>query len=230
MTTDPQDAALAELTAAPNYQAWLSGLARPHLGDHALEVGAGLGDYAATWLADGLTAITLTEADPARLEALRERFRSDPRVHVEAIDLLDPPDREYSAMVAFNVFEHIDDHVGALRAAHSLVRSGGEVFILVPAFPFAYSAFDAEIGHFRRYTRAVLRDAMQEAGLIDVQVRYLNAPGLLAWFVGMRLLRMRPVGGAVGLWDKAVVPTVRFIERRWSPPFGQSCIGVARVP
>src|SRR5215218_1906751 len=85
-----QSQTLESVASAVNYHAWLTDLARPHLGDHPLELGSGLGDYARTWLHGGLAEITVTEADPDRLAVLRDRFAGDHRVHVGAIDVLRP--------------------------------------------------------------------------------------------------------------------------------------------
>jgi hypothetical protein len=121
--------------------------------------------------------------------------------------------------------------VGALRAAHRIVRPGGAVVVIVPAFPFAMGRFDREVGHVRRYTKQSLRRAYESAGLTIEELYYLNAPGLLAWFIGMRLLRMTPRDGVtVRLWDRVVVPIARRIESRWRPPFGQSLVARGRVP
>ena len=133
--------------------------------------------------------------------------------------------------MAFNVLEHIPDHVQALRAAHRLVRPGGRVIMLVPAFEFAMSRFDRTVGHVRRYTKRSLAQAFRDAGLEPELVHYVNAPGLPAWFVGMRLLGMTPGEGPVlRVWDSVVVPAARAVESRVRPPFGQSVFAVGIVP
>jgi hypothetical protein len=104
------------------------------------------------------------------------------------------------------------------------------VVVFVPAFPFAMSEFDRAIGHHRRYTKAAARRAFAGAGLRVEELRYVNAPGLAAWTVGMRFLRMRPREGVVLRgWDRAVVPVARRIEKRLPPPFGQSLLAVGRT-
>jgi 8-oxo-dGTP pyrophosphatase MutT (NUDIX family) len=91
------------------------------------------------------------------------------------------------------------------------------------------SRFDRAIGHVRRYTVASMREAYEEAGLTVERCHYVNAPGLLAWFVGMRVLRMTPKDGPVmRLWDGQVVPRVRRWESRHTAPFGQSVLAVGR--
>ena len=229
--SDLQTQTLESLTSAVNYHRWLTDLARPHLGDHPLELGSGLGDYADTWLADGVPEITVTEIDPARAAVLHDRFRDRPEVHVRTIDVLSPPPGTHSAFVAFNVLEHIPDDVGALSAAHTLLRPGGAVVMFVPAFQLAMSRFDREVGHVRRYTRRSLRKTVEAAGLEVDDVRYVDMPGLPAWIIGMRLLRMTPGDGAVvRLWDRDVVPVARLVEARIRAPFGKSLLAVAHVP
>jgi hypothetical protein len=226
-----QTVSLESLSEAKRYHQWLTDLAFPHLGDHPVEIGSGLGGYAMTWLEDGLPAITVTERDESRLGVLKSTFGDDPRVTVSDLDVFTPPQGDHSAMVAMNVLEHIEDHVGALRAAHTLLRPGGRVIMFVPAFQFAMSRFDRAIGHYRRYTVPSLRGVYEAAGLEVESIHYVNAPGLLAWFTGMRLLRMTPkYGPTVKVWDSAVVPVARAIETRVRPPFGQSVFAVGRVP
>jgi SAM-dependent methyltransferase len=226
-----QSEVLESLTSAVNYNKWLTDLAAPHLGDWPIELGSGLGDYAQTWLDSGTPRFTTTEIDPLRLKELRSRFAADSRVEVEELDIQHPAEGEHSALVAFNVLEHIPDHIQALRAAHTLLRPGGLVIIFVPAFSFAMSRFDRSVGHVRRYTKLELLNAFTSAGLEPVESRYVNMPGLPAWVVTMRLLRGEPHDGPLlTLWDKRVIPVARQWESRHRPPFGQSVFAVARVP
>ena len=229
--TELQSEILESIASAVNYHDWLTSLASPYLGDHPIELGSGLGDYAQTWLDRGVPMITTTELDPSRLAFLRSRFADDSRVLVRSIDVLAPPSASHSSFVAFNVLEHIPDHVEVLRAAHTLVRPGGYVIVFVPAFGFAMGSFDRKVGHVRRYTVGGLLETLSAAGLEGERARYVNLPGLPAWFVGMRLLRMTPSDGwTLRSWDRHVIPRARAWEERHHVPFGQSVFGVARVP
>jgi len=221
---------LESLASAHNYNAWLASLALPYLGDDPIEVGSGRGDHAALWLAAGAPRITLTDNDPVMLGELRARFADDDRVEVAEVDFENGGERRHSTLVAFNVLEHIEDDTAALRSAAGMLAGGGRVVLIVPAFPFAMSRFDREIGHWRRYTVDTMRSTLRGAGLEPELVRYLNAPGLAAWVVGMKWLRLRPHDGvALRVWDSVVVPPARALERRWRPPFGQSVLAVART-
>src|SRR5439155_2141382 len=121
--------------------------------------------------------------------------------------------------VALNVLEHIEDDVAALRGACRLVRARGAVVTFVPAFPFAAGRFDRMIGHARRYTRATIAAAYEAAGLNVDSTRYVNAPGLLAWFISVRLLSHRPGSGPLlRAWDLKVIPLLRRTEHRFARP------------
>jgi SAM-dependent methyltransferase len=225
-----QSSVLEDLAEAVNYRRWLVELGLPYLTGPTLEVGSGRGDYAADWANRGV-AMTASEADPGRLAALRDRFRDDPRVAVRELAVPIDIVTNYAAVVAYNVLEHVPDDLAALRAFFGLLRPGGRVVLIVPAMSALMSRFDRLIGHQRRYRVKQLAETIQRAGLDLEQLHYVNAPGALAWFVGMRLLGMTPAAGPLlRTWDSAVIPVARRLERRWAPPFGQSLFAVATRP
>lgn len=225
-----QTQVLEDLEGAANWRRWLCDLALPYLGDDPLEVGSGTGYYGEE-LAHHLPSLTVSEADPRRLVTLRERFADHDRVRVRPLHVPISERGEHSAVVSFNVLEHIPDDTAALASFAGLVRPGGAVVVLTPAGPFAMSPFDREIGHVRRYSRRSLVAAATAAGLTVEEVRHINAPGLIAWIVAMRLLRRRP-GASVAqrVWDARIIPLIRRVEAHVRVPFGQTLLLVARVP
>jgi SAM-dependent methyltransferase len=225
-----QHSVLEALEGARNYNTWIASLVAPHLGDDPLEIGSGTGTFASLWLDGGLPRLTVSETDSAMVERLEKRFSDDARVTVRELDLLSAPSGQHSSVVAINVLEHIEDDVAGLTAAARLTQPGGAVVVFVPAFQFAMSRFDRALGHYRRYTKDSLRRALADAGLQVKELEYVNAPGLVAWTIGMRLLRMSPREGVVlRSWDRAVVPTTRRLEARWRPSFGQSLLAAGSV-
>jgi ubiquinone/menaquinone biosynthesis C-methylase UbiE len=219
---------LDELSAAVNYREVLVGLSLPWLGEHAVEIGSGNGDYARSW-ADKGQRITVTEALESRLSLLRERFGDNPLVDVEEMLLPSDTEATYSAAIAYNVIEHIDDDVAALASMRRLVRVGGYVTIIVPAFKIGMSDFDRKIGHFRRYRIEMVEEKMRAAGLEPVSVRYINFIGLVMWVLLVRLLRQPPRNSAaLRLYDRLVVPVVARLESKITFPFGQSVFAVGQ--
>jgi len=219
---------LDELTAAVNYRNVLVGLSLPWLGEHAVEIGSGNGDYASSWAEKG-QRLTVTEALESRLSVLRDRFDDNPLIDVQ--EMLLPSDKEatYSVAIAYNVLEHIEDDVAALASMRRLVRVGGHVVVIVPAFEVGMSDFDRKIGHFRRYRTEMVEEKMRAAGLKPVSTRYINFIGLVMWVLLVRVLRQPPRNSAaLRLYDRLVVPVVAKLESKVKFPFGQSVFAVGQ--
>src|SRR5262249_60774287 len=104
--------------------------------DGTIEGGSGLGDYALEW-ADRVPKLTATEADPERLVRLKERMDDHPGVHVRELLLPTEERAGHTAAVSYNVLEHIEDHVGALKSMAGLGRAGGAGGLVVPGVMFA---------------------------------------------------------------------------------------------
>ena len=217
------------LAECRNHRKWFADFARPYLGDHPIEIGSGLGDYAREWIP--LTEhFTVTDADESLVIGLKE-MAGHSNVDVRQVLLPSTARADHSCLISYNVLEHIDDHVGALRSMAGLVRPGGYIVLVCPAFPFAMSPVDIATGHVRRYTRRSMTAALTEAGLEVIDVRYANSLGLLCYYAFTSLLRKQPSKGVtMTFYDRRLVPVVRFAERLIKrPPFGQSVIAVARV-
>jgi len=225
-----QSEVLEGLSMCKNHRKWFAGFAVPYLGEHPIEVSAGLGDYAEEWFAH-VPRMTVSEVEPDRLVALKERFGNDTNMDVRELMLPASEPANYSAAVSYNVLEHIEDDIGALRSMGELVRPGGHVIIVVPAFQWAMSPADIATGHVRRYTKKSMRAAMTAAGLEIVKLHYANTFGLFGYVLTTKVLRLMPgPGRLVWVYDSLVAPLTRWAERIVTPPFGQSVVAVARVP
>jgi len=225
-----QSEVLEGLATAVNHRRWFVELALPYLGDDPIEIGSGLGDYALEW-SERMPRFTATEADPERLVRLKERMVDHPTVNVREMLLPTEDTGTYSAAVSYNVLEHIEDHVGALQSIKQLVRPGGKIVLIVPAFMFAMSQVDIDTGHVRRYTKKTMRAALEDAGLVVEKLHYANALGLLGYYMATSVFKLAPKEGAmVKIYDTLVLPVTKFAEKLMKPPFGQSVFAVARVP
>jgi SAM-dependent methyltransferase len=214
------------------YRAFQLELIGRHCGPTVLEVGAGLGEFAAQFR--GLRRHVVTDLDPGCVSAMAERFRDRPEVEARQFDLTHGPadlGAKVSTVVAINVLEHIEDDSGALRTLAALVEPGGRIVLWVPGYQQLYGDFDRAVGHVRRYTPTTLRTAIAGAGLRPEDVRPVNLLGGIAWWLTVRrggVAQPRPA--LVRTYDRFVVPVTRTLERRVTPPFGQSVLGVAVLP
>ncbi|MGH7592134.1 MAG: class I SAM-dependent methyltransferase [Gemmatimonadales bacterium] len=229
---DPAGAETLEIMSmAPRYNRWQYSVIAPWIGQRVLEVGAGVGNISTHIVAAGRARVVLTDTDPWYRGELQRRFSGRPEVAVESLTLPDAaaaarlaPHR-LDTVVALNVVEHIDDHVGALRTMRELVLPGGRVIILVPAMPSLYGTLDRELGHFRRYTRDTLSAAYQSAGLRVERLAWFNRVGTVGWWFNARVRRAGRIPlGQLKAFD-LLVPFLR-LERLVPMSFGLSLIAV----
>jgi len=222
---------LDPLSLARNYYDMILGYFDGHVGSTVVEVGAGIGTFAAYLLErHAVQSLTLVEPAVNNFPVLRERFAGDNRVglfHGYLDDL--PAGACPDTVVAVNVLEHVPDDAQFLHAAHRLLANGGKLLLFVPAQPWAYGSLDRAFGHVRRYTKPSLHALLAEAGFGILRCRHVNCIGLLPWLVWGRLLKrtsLSPRG--IVLFDRLIVPWLSRIERRWEPPIGQSIVAVAQ--
>jgi SAM-dependent methyltransferase len=230
---DYSGAELDALAEARNYYGWISGRFAPYLGERVVEAGAGIGTFAGHLL-ERRPGIRLLAIEPAdnNYPALSARFAGDERVttrHGYLDQTLDAASAD--SVVAVNVMEHVPDDAGFLANAQRVLVPGGHLLLFVPALPALFGTLDRAFEHHRRYLRPGLAARLRTAGLEPLEVRYMNLPGVAAWWVSGKLLRRTTVTPRdARLYDRWVVPWVRALESRWSPPLGQSLLAIARKP
>jgi SAM-dependent methyltransferase len=132
-------------------------------GAEILEIGAGLG--ALGFRLARRYDYTGLEQDPQSCAVAAKRLASLGRGRVihGAEDTL-PSNSTFDVVCAFEVLEHIEDDLAALRRWRSLLRPGGLVLLSTPAHQHRFGAADVMAGHFRRYGRDELASRLTEAG------------------------------------------------------------------
>jgi SAM-dependent methyltransferase len=190
------------------------------------EVGAGIGTFSDRILAAGAERLLAVEPEPGAAAVLEERLGGDPRVTIVREQLPSAPSLSSGAfdlVVCQNVLEHIDDDVAALRTLGAALRPVGRLALLVPAHPRLFGQLDRTFGHYRRYTRASLTQAVEAAGLQIVDLRSFNLLGIPGWW-SKKLLRSEELGrGSLAVYD-ALVRFWRPIENRILVPWGLSLV------
>ena len=220
---------LEQLTG--NYADWIVDLMRPHLGTSVLEIGAGHGTITER-LADGDRDVIASDPSARCVDMLRDRFAARSDIDVVEGDAGSAANgRRVDTAVLVNVIEHIPDDVDALRELYAALEPGGRVVVFAPALPALFGPFDRRVGHLRRYTRSTLATALSRAGFDVPTAHYVNAPGLLAWWLVVRQLKGSPTqGGLAGIYDRTVVPWARRVEAATPPRLGQSVFAIGQKP
>jgi 2-polyprenyl-3-methyl-5-hydroxy-6-metoxy-1,4-benzoquinol methylase len=222
---------LLTVQEARRYSDHVFNLFRPYIGKQVLEVGCGIGTMTARLL-DAAERVVALEPNPHCASRTREVLGTHPRLTlheatIEACDRDHLQAQRFDTVYCSNVLEHIEDDVAALRTFRDMVVPGGNVLIFVPAIPAAYGPLDAELGHFRRYTKATLRLAFADAGLELRVLRYTNPIGLAGWMFNAHVTKSRIHSPAqMRLFDALVAPWALPLEKAINPPIGLSLVAV----
>ncbi|HEX4307231.1 MAG TPA: class I SAM-dependent methyltransferase [Solirubrobacterales bacterium] len=200
-----------------------------------LEVGPGIGTFSERLLERPIEHLLAMEPSEPCVERLNREYGSNERVTVLAESLPGAPglrseDGTVDFILCQNVLEHIGDDQGALEDMAVVLKPGGRLHLLVPANPRLYGPLDESYAHFRRYTKAVVRERLMLAGLEIDDLYFFNALGIPGWWVQNRRGTDAEISsGSLKVYE-ALLKVWKPIEKRWRPPVGLSIIARARKP
>jgi 2-polyprenyl-3-methyl-5-hydroxy-6-metoxy-1,4-benzoquinol methylase len=229
---------LLAISKADAFNKWMYETISPYLKGSILEIGSGIGNISGYFLQHS-QAITLSDLRENYIDALKNHFSDHSVISgILNIDLVHPEfSKTYKAyadsfdgLFALNVIEHIKDDAAALENAVSLLKPGGTMVILVPAYQWLYNVLDRDLHHYRRYSAKTLKLKMAEAGLLVEKTFYFNALGTAGWLVSGSLLKRRNISPQqMNLFNK-IVPLARLLDLLLARSFGLSVICVGRKP
>jgi SAM-dependent methyltransferase len=220
--------------AALNWKRYWSERIRPYLSGDVLEVGSGIGANAPVLDRGGIGRWVCLEPDPQLMARLAWSLdqRGGGRRYQTVCGTLATLDagEQFDTIIYLDVLEHIQNDRGELSTAALRLRPGGRIIVLSPAHQWLFTPFDAAIGHFRRYNRAMLQ-AISPASLEIEQLIYLDSVGLTASVANRILLRRSmPTKGQLRFWDNWMIPVSRVLDKLLLYSVGKSIIAVWRKP
>lgn len=208
------------ISEANNFNRWMFDTIKLHCSGEILEIGSGIGNISQYFIEEG-ASISLSDLDEDYFPRLQKQFGE--RENLKGIYQIDLADKNleknhpeligsFNTVFALNVVEHIPDHEQALKNAFKLLRNGGKVVILVPAFQSLFNQFDEQLDHQRRYTVKTLRSLIQGNGFNVKHSVYFNFIGMLGWFISGNVLRKKMIpGGQMKIYN-SLVPLWKIID------------------
>jgi len=184
---------LDSLAQTPRFNRWLADTIQPYVGNHVLEIGAGIGNLS-LFLAARRKSYTASDIDEEHMARLRVRFTHRPNFSLMRCDLSSPDDfasveARADTVICLNVLEHIKDDAVGLRNIARALLPGGTAIVLVPQDQSVYGTLDEVLGHYRRYSETELRQKMEAAGFQVDQVLHFNRVTRPGWWLNGRLLK-----------------------------------------
>lgn len=223
------------LGALKNYRDYQYNLVGKHIGKRILEVGSGDRGFTAEIAKHHPEMEKFVSLEPS--EGLYKQhlntYRFPQKMQFYNEDLFNVKPETYGSfdtVVFIHVLEHIEDDRKALDHTASLLDSGGKVLIEVPALPFLFSVHDELLGHYRRYTKAMLKKAVDTEKYRIERLWYSDPIGVAGSFLFFKVLKKKLNTGEGadlvkqqgGIYDKYVIPFEKKVERYVTFPFGLS--------
>ena len=223
---------LETIARADKFNKWMFDTIYPYCNGRILEIGSGIGNISQFFINTN-ASITLSDIRENYCTHLKERFSHAPTLDdILLINLTDPDfeekyqqfEKTFDTVFALNVIEHIEDDFLALRNCSFLLKDGGTLLILVPAYQSLYCSFDLELGHYRRYTRKSLRKVFEENYFHIKHSSYFNIMGILGWVLSGKILKKKTIPeGQMGIYNK-LVPVFKIVDKIFLKAFGLSVI------
>jgi len=211
------------------YTQWTYEQILPMLKGDILEVGSGIGTYSKNMINDfPESMITLSEISSSYIADLKKFVSKN--VSISKLDLNIKEDYEnigyekFDSIIAINVLEHVENDNFALEHIFKMLKKNGQACILVPSHKFLYNTIDANIGHFRRYTKKELRNKIEKTDFKIVKMYYFNPLGILGWYLNGTIWKDKKINDTLWKTYDKVLPISKIIDLLLSKTCGVSLI------
>jgi dTDP-4-dehydrorhamnose reductase len=147
------------------------------------------------------------------------------------------PDNTFDSILILDVLEHLEDESWAMKEIERVLKPGGNVIIMVPAYMFLWGVQDEVAHHYRRYTKSrLLKRVRETTSLSTLRSSYFNT-FLFLPITGVRLVsRLFRLKGRQSDFDInnewmnktffAIFNTERKLLKKMKFPFGVSILAV----
>jgi 2-polyprenyl-3-methyl-5-hydroxy-6-metoxy-1,4-benzoquinol methylase len=210
---------------------WMYQTIEPYCKGVTLEIGSGIGNISEFFVTNKYD-ISVSDLRENYRTILKDKFKL-PDNKVLDLDIVDPDFdtksknllNTFDSVFSLNVVEHIKDDNLAIKNMVKLLKPGGNLVILVPAYQALYNNFDTTLEHYRRYNKKSLTTLMGNYGEI-ISAFYFNAVGTLGWWVSGKLFKNKMIPeGEMKLYN-TLVPIIKIVDKVTFNKVGLSVICV----
>jgi len=223
---------LEVISKADLFNKWMYDQFRHQLKSEILEIGSGIGNISKLVIEED-HFITLSDYNEEYCEKLKKQFTGNKNVReIIRIDLLHPDfenryfsyKEKFDSIFLLNVIEHIKDDLLAVKNCNYLLKPGGHLILLAPAFSWLYSSFDKQLGHYRRYSLKSLSSLLEKNNFNLLSSSYFNFAGIGGWLIFGKLLHQKMLSkGEMSAFNK-IVPIAKVIDKLFAKKIGLSII------
>lgn len=223
---------LEVISRAASFNHWMYNEFRSLLKGAILEIGSGIGNISQFVIDDGFS-ITLSDYNTEYVEELKRKYAETKNVKdILSIDLSQSDfenhykelKEKYDSIFLLNVIEHIAGDEKAIQNCKFILRTGGHLIVLAPAYKWLYCKFDKELGHYRRYTLNTITALLEKQNFGIIKKQYFNFTGIPGWFLFGKILGKKMLGNSeISAFNK-LVPLAKRIDKLVKKKVGLSII------
>jgi 2-polyprenyl-3-methyl-5-hydroxy-6-metoxy-1,4-benzoquinol methylase len=226
---------LKVISDAVNFNNWTFDSIKSFCEGNILEIGSGIGNISSRFIDKGYQ-LTLSDIRKNYCDFLSQKFPEQAKQNsILNVDLVLPEfDTNYATLFgkfdtvfALNVVEHIKNDSTAVANCYKLLKPGGKLILLMPAFQSLYNSFDKELHHYKRYNRKMMENLFIENKFRIIKSFYFNAGGIPGWIVSGNILNNKIIpAGQMKTFDK-LVSVFRIADKLLLNSIGLSviCVG-----
>lgn len=233
---DPVGLHTLEVVAkAGRFNRWMYNQFRHQLQGEILEIGSGIGNISGLVIEEG-HPLTLSDYNEEYCYYLKNKFEENKNVrNILRIDLLDPGfeklfegyKEKFDSIFLLNVIEHIDDDARAVKNCRYLLKTGGRLIVLAPAYNWLFCSLDKELGHHKRYTIKSMTFLLTKENFKISTGSYFNFLGIAGWFLFGKIFGRKMLGkGEMTAFDR-IVPIAKLTDNMIGRKAGLSIIVIA---
>lgn len=158
------------------------------------------------------------------------------RLQFASIDKLPFKNNAFDWIFSLDTIEHLENDIEALKEFNRVCKTGGYIFLCVPAHRFLWSGEDVVSQHKRRYTQRSLIALVGETNLKIVKLTHFNFllfPMVLLVILKKNAFRqqdsnIQKLPRGLNSILRLIFELEKFILRRFNMPFGVSIMCIAQ--
>lgn len=212
---------LEAIAGAKRFNEWMYHTTSRNLKGNIIEIGSGIGNISSFFIRDQRD-IHLSDIRDNYCAFLKDKFAENKEVRgISKMDLVHPEFEKvyadllgsFDGLFALNVVEHIKEDTLAIANCKKLLKPGGRMVILVPAYQMLYNTFDEALEHYRRYNKPSLKKLFTDNQLNIQHSQYFNMAGILGWFVSGNILRKKVIPTGQMKFYNMLVPIFQIADK-----------------
>ena len=168
--------------------------------DELVEIGAGTGSVCGFLAQNGIDVVAI---EPLKAGATTIQNKGVQTICAR-LETLNFPTNTIKAYGVFDVLEHIEDPRQLLDEMYRTLDPGGYLFVTVPCGQWLWGEMDKSLGHYRRYSKKSISEAVSRSGFTLISSRFL----FLILVVPAFLLRAIPFRLGIQDSEQKVLETV----------------------